>query len=540
MKVSFSFGKKSTTTLINTLKHMADNVEFYPYNSIGELVKESQLRKLFFDRIVFSEKILTNPKKELATLNDYIRDYSNSTEIVMVANPKGSKAVPVFTEIFDSPMYTPVIVEKPTPTSLLELVNGDVLELKTKYFVLDVSKGDNKKKGLFGGFKNTKNVKVEKNVQNVEVAQEPENLGESSPQNYEETSSATPMESNTIPSENVGMVDSSMGVNGFGFGFSGNIPNSAPNSDFEPSNSSGDFEDDGLSLGDFGSQHSDTGYLDEEGESELQRFAESQEANVQESEENMENYGDYEESEDVGYSEVDDDNPYGDDLEEHYEESEEPAYEQPKSQRVQGSAQGATQGSAKTFILMGIDGVGVTQMIVDKAVKLAERGVKTLIVDLDTKTNGVLSYIDTSRFYISKCQNGISNRLIYSEDGVDVVSNGYGCSLTKEKVKSLLDDVSSKYSNILIDCPIESIKYLPMGILQKSNLCILVNGERSSLISTSLALTDRGNLSLEAERCVMEGCSVKVVGDSTYLEEDLNYLRETCYFPNGSWLNNIS
>lgn len=505
---------------------MADNVEFYPYNSIGELVKESQLRKLFFDRIVFSEKILTNPKKELATLNDYIRDYSNSTEIVMVANPKGSKAVPVFTEIFDSPMYTPVIVEKPTPTSLLELVNGDVLELKTKYFVLDVSKEDNKKKGLFGGFKNTKNVKVEKNVQNVEVAQEPENLGESSPQNYEETSSATPMESNTIPSENVGMVDSSMGVNGFGFGFSGNLPNSAPNSDFEPSNSSGDFEDGGLSLGDFGSQHSDTGYLDEEGESELQRFAESQEAEIPEALESVETY---EEPEDEDYSEIEDENPYREDLEESYEEPEEPAYESPRA-----------KGGAKIFVLMGIDGVGATQMVVDKAIKLAKRGIKTLIVDLDTKTNGVLSYIDTSRFYISKCQNGISNRLIYSEDGVDVISNGYGCSLTKEKVQSLLDDVSSKYSNILIDCPIESIKYLPMGILQKSNLCILVNGERSSLISTSLALTDRGNLSLEAERCVMEGCSVKVVGDSTYLEEDLNYLRETCYFPNGSWLNNIS
>ena len=121
-----------------------------------------------------------------------------------------------------------------------------------------------------------------------------------------------------------------------------------------------------------------------------------------------------------------------------------------------------------------------------------------------------------------------------------MVSSGYGGSLSEAWVRSLLDGVGRKYTNILVDCPIESLKYIPMSVLQKSNLCIMVNGERDSLISTSLALTDRNNLSLEAERCIMENCSVKVVGNSSYLEEDLNYLRSTCFFPNGSWLNNIS
>lgn len=529
MKVSFSFGKKSTTTLINTLKKMADNIEFYPYNTIGELVKESQLRKLFFDRIVFSEKILSNPKKELTVLNDYIKNYSDSTEIVMVANPKGSKATSAFVEIFDSPMYTPVILEKPTPTSLLELVKGDILELKTKYFVLDVKKSTkpedtSKKKGIFGGFKSTKNEEVGKSVQNVEDGNPIPNTGESPSSSNEDNMSGSNLEPSAMGGGTGVDVQNVLNYNGFGFGFSENVSGIGKSETVDSSNFKDDFEDDGLSLGDLGSQHSDTGFLDEDGEEELEAFAKSRDTQpVQE--DFVEEYTDSDEdAPDESYEDYEEQESYDEPIE---EDSHELEVEQPMC-------------NTKIFILIGERGTGVTQTVVDKSVKLAERGTKVLVLDLDVKTNGLLSFIDTNKFYKMKCQNGIVNQIVYSEDGVDMVSSGYGGSLSEAWVRSLLDGVGRKYTNILVDCPIESLKYIPMSVLQKSNLCIMVNGERDSLISTSLALTDRNNLSLEAERCIMENCSVKVVGNSSYLEEDLNYLRSTCFFPNGSWLNNIS
>lgn len=512
MKVSFSFGVKSTAPLVNTLKNMADNIEFYSYESIGAMIKEAELRHLFFDRIVFSEKIISNPRKDLEMLDNYIKNNSDSTEIVFVANPKASKCAPVFSEIFNSPLYTPVILQSPTPTMLLELVQGDILELKTKYYVLDVKKQEAvvtkntdekpKKKGFFGGKR--------KNRENVPSIEEPSSSALNGDETVLDKSQETEGTEDSIPSGlgdlTAPVEETSANQTGFGFGFSNRVPVSGDTGEVESGNSEEDFEDEGLGIGDFGSQHSDTGFLDEEAEAELEKTMATA----------SENEAVHPEPESVA--------PVSSDATEQQRQPL-PVHPKPKS---------------KVYILTGERGSGVTQLVVDKAANLVEKRKSVLVVDLDYKENGVLSLIDMPKFYSRKCQNGISNIITYSEDGVDFISNGYGSKLDEQVVNSMLTSLKDRYDVILIDCPVSCLGVLPVSVLEQANIMILAFGERCSLISTSLALTDRNNLTLEAERYIMRNCSVKLLGDSEYQEEDLSYVKGVAYFPNGSWLERIS
>ena len=103
MKICFSVGPNSKG-VCNTLKKTADNIDFYYYSSIQELVKESNIRHLYFDRIVFTPKILGDIESDFRVLNDYIRMSSDSTEIVYLLNSKHSDGLEAFNSIFNSPL----------------------------------------------------------------------------------------------------------------------------------------------------------------------------------------------------------------------------------------------------------------------------------------------------------------------------------------------------------------------------------------------------------------------------------------------------
>lgn len=503
MKVSFSFGPKSTVQLVNTLKNMADNVEFFSYKNIAEMIKSAELRHIYFDRIIFSEKIISNPKKELALLNDYIKNNSDSTEIVFVANPKGSKAAPVFSEIFNSPLYTPVILEKPTPTVLLELIQSDILNLKTKYYVLDVKKQQaltvtntdtpEPKKGIFGGKK--QNVVAE-----MEAKETAPEVGESA--------------SNGIDGSVVGDVPDVAGFGGFatpiagGFadevsqnsGLFNNSPLGGGAEDATGENSGTSEEDNELGIGDFGSQHSDTGFLNEDEEAELEEAMQQRNQSTTAAE----------------------------------------SPEKPAGITALVSPKPVAP-ETRIFLFTGEKGSGVTQFVIDKAAKVVDAGKTVLVIDLDTEANGVLALLDTPKFYSRKCQNGLSNRIVYSEDGVDVVSNGFGGKVTPQMVDTAVESFSSKYDSIFIDCPVKYLKLVSQELLEKASVTVIAKGERSSLISTSLALTNREYLTLDAEREIMNKCRVTITDkDNEFFEEDLGYVRSVAMFPNGNWLERVS
>lgn len=514
MQVAFSVGKKSQG-IINTLKKTADNVEFYSYGSIQEMIKDSKLRHLGFKRIVFTTSLLVNPESDLQELNEFIKNDSASSEIVMITNPNANNGeAEVFNSIFNSPMYTPVVFDRITPNILLEVVLSDVLELKMKYYgsvetsqekvVLGASEHgssekpkekelSDRKQGIFGGIFGTKKTQVEDQSQNSDLVKDVENTGDLEGNSSLEDSSVTGVE---------GTVSSGLDA----WGVEGSESGIDSNSSFTDSGSfmvGGEdlnMDDDILSIGDFGSQHSDTGFLDDEGIEELEEISRYQN----------------------GKSMVSDSTK-----EEPIEETQQEVKE--------------TCPRAKITALSGCNGVGVTQMVVDKASALSNKGYKVLIVDVDHRLNGLLSYIDAIAYYSRNCEGGISKKRIYTEDGIGVVSNGYSYGLTSQDLYSFLTSyIASEYDYILVDCPVDCLDVMSEDVLNLVKLTLVVSGERSALLGTSMCLTNRDYVSLTTEKYIMNNCSVKVVNKTEYTDEDLQYVKDICLFPNGSWLEKIS
>lgn len=552
MKVSFSIGEKSRA-IINTLKQSADNIEFFTYPTIQDMIRESMLRKISFNRIVFSSEILSkaNPEGDLRQLNEFIKTHSDSTELVLIAKSNGGNPnaiVNIFDQMFNSPMYTPIILDKATPKSLLQVVGGNIAELRATYYtvgtvndkVIISGSGNNedgvaetvnvqqpsqeKKKGLLGRFLGTGNKKSVENAQPVVTTPE--------------VPLVTPLPTDVTPEDAKPFSDGPQSVfSGYG---DENVKNnqevknegeekleereiySTPLDENNPDAGFyevGETEDD-LSVADFGSQHSDTGFLDEDDDKEMEEIAKS-----------LEKVADsYQEEVIDEVKEVE--------VEEYEETPEENIAEEVNDYEEEAITYGRSEikDNTNVFLYTAIRGTGLTQLIVDEAVNLVENdGLKVLVVDLDYKENGLLSYVNTEEFYKGHNYEGIPNLRIYSEDGVDVLSNGYGSNVSSEQIADLLNKVVvEQYDKIILDCPADCLDCIALSEIKMCNVLITSKCDVNSLVSTSLALTNRDNVSLDVEREIMTKSSIRFIGG--YSRENIDWVKEICMFANGSWL----
>ena len=190
-------------------------------------------------------------------------------------------------------------------------------------------------------------------------------------------------------------------------------------------------------------------------------------------------------------------------------------------------------------LVISVRGNGSTQAIIDESVKIVnEDGAKVLIIDLDNEENGILSFIDTDKFYREGNNNGISKQRVYEEDGVYIMSNGYGSPVTNRDVQRLINSrVLNQFDMIYIDCPTKSLSVLSKDIIDVCNILIISKGDLSQLVATSLALTDRSVVPLDVERSIMNDCVIEIDGDCN--KEDVDYINNTFVFANGNWLNRL-
>lgn len=518
MNVAFLIGPKSEK-IASSMANSADNIKFFTYSDIRSMIKESTMRHVFFDRIVLSEGVLGNAEEELGALNGYITDYSDNTSVVMVCKSGSSEKIEVFSKFFNSPLYTPVIADKVTVTKLLEFVKGDILAIKADYYTLEnkevkavtnkyveepkkeVSKPVEKpaKKGffasLFGGKKNEP-----PKVENQKVVEEPlttERKAEETVSNFSEeesSSSFTP----EVGSSGLGSSDWELPKNEIeGIASSvqevlGSLGESDSDEGFSPEIG----EADDLSIGGFGESHVDTGYLDDEDEQEL-----------------VNSLG-------VTNEEVEDEVKDG--------VIEEPVVEESTSEPLE---------TDKISLMIGMRGLGLTTRIVNKAVSMVEQGLKVLIIDLDYKENGLLSFIDTDNFYNKGCNNGIELKKTYEEDGVSLISNGYGKGISQDSLVGLLEssEVYWKYDCIILDCPLDCMDCLNKDILESSSIFIHVNGNKGSLTSTIKYLTSN-----ELEDTLFERSVVSVDNKIIEYDEDVSSLKKSMLFGRGDWLSKLS
>lgn len=590
MNVSFSIGEQSKA-VIEKIKTSADSVDFYSYPTIQDMIKEATLRHINFKRVIFSTKILKDVEGDLRVLNEFIRNYSNSTEIVMIILDKNNTEYDeVFSAIFNSPLYTPAFMSKATVTNLVSLVQDNIEDIRAKFYSLDkgvkdkmivsssatessevkkaqessqsnpVSQKEEKKggflSGLFGGKKKTsRNQETVPEV--VKPATEATKVGETVAEKVEDFSN--------------GPQSVFTGFGGVSDTFGNSSENNSSQNIFEPNGGSSpigdedftsknseieDDEEDFLSVGDYGEQHSDTGFLDEEEEDddpELKAFLASKK----------------------GQPETLTEDGINEDIEEEKNDFEDvmPEVEEPRKENISvgihsGTPAGAWRNitpkkevqhtvspreeinhkdvkpskQANIDLICGVRGSQSSSAVADEAVDLAtSKGAKVLVVDLDYKENGILAFIDTQTFYAKGYSLGISRLRVYTEDNVSVISNGYGSSVTVQEVRRLFSSgIFDKYDEVIIDCPIECLDVFDLELLRKCYILIYTGADRSDLIATSTALVDRSVIDLDVERYIMNNCSVDFSNWDEVQEEDIDYLKETCLFANGCWLDKIA
>lgn len=515
MLVMLSCGKNSNQ-IVKTASTQLDNVDFYCYYSVDEFINQSKLRHLVFDRLVFTSKFV-NSDKDMNRLCDYIRKESNSAEIVMILPKTQTSMESVFKKYFDSPMYTVMYVDNPTTMCIVDAVKLPIADVKARYYSLDKEDLSDEKKqskiGVFkGGRKNkNQNAEIKNDVNdNLNSSQNGTESVIKSSSNFDfETNTQDALNSgNSDINENIGNMNSS---NNSEFGYEGFSSDSdkVPTGEI-PSNTTDDLD---LSIGDFGSQHADSGFVGDDDLSELEEYANSKK--------NPE-----EEITKVSYE----------DVVKKEEKRETDVLKRTNTSFVKDISSSSTMVNlSKINIITGVNGSGVTPFIISQAMKVSKMGKKVLIINLDYVNNGLLSFIDVTQFYSRGYSNGLNNKKFYSEDGIDILSNGYGVQVTCD-IKGIINkNLMLSYDLILIDCPIDCLDVIPDDVFCGCNVLIGCISDLSKLLETSLKLSDRNKVSLNKEIHISEKCKV---ANKNISIDDINIVKKSMMFPNGCWLDN--
>lgn len=511
MLVMLSCGKNSNQ-IVNTVKSQIDNVDFYCYYNVDEFISQSTLRHLAFDRLVFTSKFISNDK-DMGKLCDFIRKELNSVEIVMIVQKGNTSQEEMFKKYFDSPMYTVMYVDSPTTICLVDSIREPIQVVKARYYTLDKQESHNKKSrmGMFkGGKKEDKNNSKKSGISSsgkevssaVEKANELEgnnardysnvNLGKSIPNGI---SVDTNLSGADFDSVNKSEFEKDVSVSNGEGNFSS--PNDVSTTD--------EFD---LSIGEYGSQHSDSGFVGDDDLSELEAYAQGKE------------------KEQVSVEQT---------SEEKVSKEEYTPNTKVSKQETRGNiniTSSSVNVLTKYNIMTGINGSGVTAYVVKTAMAERNKGKRVAIVDLDVKEHGILSFIDVKRFYKTNSLGGIVRNKPYNEDGIGIFSDGYGFRVGDNILSKLIPTLDF-YDVVLFDCPLTCLNVISDSFIKECSVFVGCISDISKLIETSSVLEDRGSVSLNKEIYIVEK---GIVANKFIRRDDIINLKELMLFPNGCWL----
>lgn len=504
----------SSNQIIRSISSELDNIDCLCYLSVVEFINQSKLRHLAFDRLVFTSKFISSDKG-MSTLCDYVRSELSSVEVVMVLSSSQGNMEDVFKKYFDSPMHTVIYVDKPTIKSMADAVKMPIADLKARYYSLEkgqegTADSKNAKLGLFKGGKKNKTKKSEKKDSSKELVESSESVSENEVNNVEDLSKeSTSVDTSSSISSNKNSNDVSIDDN---VNSESSVDSSSSHEDLNDLTgnsafSGGEFD---LSIGDFGSQHSDSGFVGDDDIDELQEFANSQN-NIQNS------------TVQEVKSVVNERKPV---IKNTPVEPAKPVIKE-ESQRV------TTKGIKRGInIITGLNGSGATAYVINESARLRKAGNRVLIINLDYIHNGLLSFIDVNRFCDSGCVNGLNRLKMYTEDDIDILSNMYGCPLSVDIKELFNSPIVRRYDYILVDAPIDCLKVIPDDIFCLMNVIVCCITDISKLIDTSFELYNRDMVSLRKEIHISQnGVSV----NKNIKSGDITRLKEFMLFPNGCW-----
>lgn len=506
MLIMLSLGG-SSEKISKMVSKSVDNADFVSFKNVDDMITQSNLRRYAFSRLIFSAKFIDNDE-DMSKLCDYVRDNMGRVEIVYILSPDQNQYEVMFKEYFDSPLYTIMYVKTPTSKVMTESVSLSIVDLKARYYLLDKPQMGNTKAP-------TKSVgKVQKSTSNEQESVDTQEQGISALD-----------ENGTFGFGNAGgnYQDDSELMNNFQNGSQRNNQNSAgfdngsyshQDTNDENDNSFGFLSEMDLSIGDFGSQHSDSGFIGDDEMEELEKLTQQTPREEEPVEEVREEAA--EEDEDVS--------------------PQVSVQERPVENLNTGYTVAGVIMPGKVNIILGAKGSGTAPYIINTAMSAQRAGKRVLVVDMDFMNNKVLSYIDTKDFYAQGCSMGITNKRIYNQGGIDFLSNGFNTGVIRGIENVLSGSIMKHYDVVLVDCPCESLVSIPDNILGLCNVVICSDVELSKIREISVALYNRNCVSLFKEAYISKCGRIANKGIS---REDVNTLKSEMLFPNGCWLDNI-
>ena len=521
MLVMLSCGN-SSDRIISTISKQIDNVDFCYLSNVQEFINQSKLRHFAFDRLVFTQKFISTDE-DMGKLCDYIRENLSSAEIVMMIQSQGDDEIEkLFLKYFDSPMYTLMCVDKPTTKCLVDAVKLTIPDVRARYYSLDKgsdSKNDNKSKiGLFKGGKKNKSDNKKNSNSDLEDYKSKENIGDiaSSKTTDENNLNIVDNTVNSVVSteiNNCGIEDANEKVE---IGEDTSVSLGDENLNNENLSSISDDMD--LSIGEYGSVHSDSGFVGDDDIEELKNYAKSND--VKPVKDNTEVKSSVNVQEEIEHT-------------------------APKTEITDVvTNNNIDKGNLssdevlcynKVNIITGLVGSGATAFVVNKAVEAVNIGKRVLIIDLDVVSNGILSFIDVNSFYAKGFNGGIDGRMRYSEDGVDILSNGYGMGINTSLDELLSQPILRNYDLILVDCPINCLNLISDKCFVSCNVVMCCISDVSKVLETSMMLYNRDYVSLSKEEYISKYCKV---ANKNISNEDISLVKNNVLFTNGCWLTN--
>lgn len=545
MKVSFSTGPQDKQITKN-LGQSLDNIDFYSYESIGDLISESTLRKIFFDRIVLSEKLLQNPEEDLLELNNYLSQYSSNTTVVYLCKKSETSTEDLFTRIFNSPLYTPVMVGKVSTATLEKFVVDDIASLKAQFYSLDVQevqgvtykqqsgspKVDKKveqvnkeqKKSFLGKlFGKKENIPPKTQTTNIPAESVLNAMKESRSvaNNLEESAIANGVETlaqevSSIAKDELENLDMTENRNSANYSRSSSEPLRMVSDDDYPES-----EDLELGLGDLGAQHPDTGFLDEEELAELEqgKTPESTYSNTME-----------EPCVDIGA------------IQTLVQEHAETVLEDEEVPTISDSVKGMMHSSAIKDVLEGYKirtyvGDNIGDYVYNIAKSEYSKGNSVLVVDLDYISCSLLNNFNVLEFFATGCECGLQKLKVFNDEGIDILCNGFGTKTVENDLYGLISTYfTDKYDVVLVNCPRYALKDIDSKFADENDVGIaMFTNSVNDFVHLLCMLTSRVFISTELEDSLFDNSRIVLNGRKT----DLPDVLKKCVFARGNWATKI-
>ena len=126
-------GPNSANLISQHLSVLNDSIDITTYDTLQNLIRVSTLRKKYFERIVFSSKVLNNPEKDLRELSGYLSANSPSTTLVLVSNSSQQDMVKKFNKVFKSPLYAVAFIDSPSVKDLMNTLELGIDDVRSRY-----------------------------------------------------------------------------------------------------------------------------------------------------------------------------------------------------------------------------------------------------------------------------------------------------------------------------------------------------------------------------------------------------------------------